>query len=68
MNFGGDEQAPLDEQTVLDRASAVVRRRADSPIFVRGDAGADFIVGNARRLAVAKTGRCESGGTCHRYA
>jgi biopolymer transport protein TolR len=40
LNFGGDAHAPLDEETVLDRAAAVVRRRAETPIFVRGDEGA----------------------------
>lgn len=37
VNFGGDADLPVDEQTVLERASAVVRSNAAVPIFVRGD-------------------------------
>lgn len=40
LNLGGDAQTPLDEQTVLDRAAAIMRRRAETPIYVRGDEGA----------------------------
>jgi biopolymer transport protein TolR len=40
LNLGGNADAPLDEQAVLERASAVVRRNAATPIFVRGDEGA----------------------------
>ena len=37
VNFGGDAEEPIDEQTVLDRAGAVIRRNGAAPIFVRGD-------------------------------
>lgn len=37
LNFGDNPGEPLDEQALLERASAVVRRDADTPIFVRGD-------------------------------
>jgi biopolymer transport protein TolR len=37
LNFGGSADEPLDEQAVLERAAAVVRRDADTPILVRGD-------------------------------
>jgi biopolymer transport protein TolR len=37
LNFGGDAEQPIDEQAVLERAGAVVRRNAATPIFVRGD-------------------------------
>jgi biopolymer transport protein TolR len=37
LNFGGDAEQPVDEQAVLERAGAVVRRDATTPIFVRGD-------------------------------
>src|SRR5262245_21206683 len=37
VTFGGDAERPVDEQTVLERAGAVVRRDAATPIFVRGD-------------------------------
>ena len=40
LNFGGDADTALDERTVIDRARAVVQRKADVPIFVRGDEGA----------------------------
>jgi biopolymer transport protein TolR len=40
LNFGGDAETPLDEQTVLDRAGVVLRRSADTPIFVRADENA----------------------------
>jgi biopolymer transport protein TolR len=40
LSFGGDPDEPLEEQDVLERASAVVRRDAATPIFVRGDEGA----------------------------
>jgi len=37
LNFGGDAEQPIDAQTVLERAGAVVRRNSATPIFVRGD-------------------------------
>ena len=37
LNFGGSDDEPLDEQAVLERASAVMRRDAETPILVRGD-------------------------------
>jgi biopolymer transport protein TolR len=40
LNFGGSADEAIDEQTVLQRASAVMRRNASTPIFVRGDEGA----------------------------
>ena len=40
LNFGRDAEVPVDDQTVLDRTGIVVRRSADTPIFVRGDEGA----------------------------
>jgi biopolymer transport protein TolR len=40
LNFGGPVDEELDEQTVRERAAAVVRRNAATPIFVRGDEGA----------------------------
>ncbi len=40
LNFGGDAEQPVDDQTVLDRTSVLVRRNADVSIFVRGDEGA----------------------------
>jgi biopolymer transport protein TolR len=40
LNFGGDTEQPLDEQTVLARAGVVVRRNSATPLFVRGDEAA----------------------------
>jgi biopolymer transport protein TolR len=40
LNFGGNVEEPLTEQTVLERTRAVVGRDALTPIFVRGDEGA----------------------------
>jgi biopolymer transport protein TolR len=40
LNFGGDAEAAIDERSVVERASAVLRRNADAPMFVRGDEGA----------------------------
>ena len=40
LNFGGSVDDPVDEQTLLERASAVVRRNAEIPIFVRADEAA----------------------------
>jgi biopolymer transport protein ExbD len=37
LNFGGDAEQPIAEDAVLERAGAVVRRDATTPIFVRGD-------------------------------
>jgi biopolymer transport protein TolR len=37
LNFGESADEPLDEQAVLDRAAAVMRRDADTPILVRAD-------------------------------
>ena len=40
LNFGGPADEALDEQSVRERAAAVMRRNAGTPIFVRGDEGA----------------------------
>ncbi|HUQ52086.1 MAG TPA: ExbD/TolR family protein [Gammaproteobacteria bacterium] len=40
LSVGGDAEQPLDEQTVLERVGAVVRRNAATPIYVRGDESA----------------------------
>jgi biopolymer transport protein TolR len=37
LNFGGNAEQPVDAQTVLERAGAVLRRNAATPMFVRGD-------------------------------
>jgi len=40
LNFGGDVETALDERSVVERASAALRRNAAVPMFVRGDEGA----------------------------
>ena len=37
LNIGGDEETPIDEQTVLNRTAAVLRRNAQTPVLVKAD-------------------------------
>jgi biopolymer transport protein TolR len=37
LNLGEDPEAPVDEETVLTVASAVVRRNAETPVLVKAD-------------------------------
>jgi len=37
LSVGGSADEPLDEQAVLERAAAIMRRNADTPILVRAD-------------------------------
>ena len=37
LNIGGDDQEPVDEQTVLTRTAAVLRRNAQTPVLVKAD-------------------------------
>jgi biopolymer transport protein TolR len=37
LNVGEDEDQPIDEPTVVERASAVLRRNAQTPVLVQGD-------------------------------
>ena len=37
LSVGRDADEPIDEQTLLERVGAVVRRDAATPIYVRGD-------------------------------
>ncbi len=37
LNVGGDEETPIDEQTVLTRTAAVLRRNAQTPVLVKAD-------------------------------
>ncbi len=39
LNFGADAETALDEPSVVERASAVLRRNPEVPMFVRGDEG-----------------------------
>ena len=37
LNIGGDEEMPIDEQTVLTRTAAVLRRNSQTPVLVKAD-------------------------------
>jgi biopolymer transport protein TolR len=37
LNVGGDEEESIDDDTVLERASAVLRRNAETPVLVKAD-------------------------------
>jgi biopolymer transport protein TolR len=37
LNIGGDEEAPIDSDTVVQRVSAVLRREAQTPVLVKAD-------------------------------
>ena len=37
LNVGNDEDMPIDDATVLERASAVLRRNAQTPVLVQAD-------------------------------
>ena len=37
LNIGGDEETPIDEQTVLTRTAAVLRRNSETPVLVKAD-------------------------------
>ena len=37
LNFGRDEDRPIDEATVVARATAVLRRDAERPVLVKAD-------------------------------
>ncbi|TCK17380.1 cell division and transport-associated protein TolR [Thiogranum longum] len=42
LNIGDDPEQPIDEGTLVERASAVLRRRPDATVMVRGDADVDY--------------------------
>lgn len=42
LNIGGDPEQPIDAQTLVERASTVLRRRPGVAVMVRGDAGVDY--------------------------
>ncbi|HEY8518593.1 MAG TPA: protein TolR [Gammaproteobacteria bacterium] len=37
LNVGEDVEAPVDEQTVIARTAAVIRRNAETPVLVKAD-------------------------------
>jgi biopolymer transport protein TolR len=43
LNVGGeDTEAPIDQQTVIDRTAAVIRRNAETPVLVKADQGVEY--------------------------
>ncbi len=42
LNIGGDPEQPIDAQTLVERASTVLRRRPGVVVMVRGDANVDY--------------------------
>ncbi len=42
LNVGGDPEAAIDGDTIVLRASAVLRQRPKTPVLVRGDAKVDY--------------------------
>ena len=42
LNVGGDEQTPIDAETLSQRVAAVLRRTPQTPIYVRGDTEVDY--------------------------
>jgi len=37
LNIGDNEETPIDEATLVERASAVIRRNAQTPVLVKAD-------------------------------
>jgi biopolymer transport protein TolR len=37
LNIGDDEEMPIDDATLVERASAVLRRNAQTPVLVKAD-------------------------------
>jgi biopolymer transport protein TolR len=37
LNIGDDEQSPIEDEAVVELASAVLRRNAETPVLVKGD-------------------------------
>ncbi len=42
LNIGDDEEAPIDEPTVVARAAAVLRRNAETPVLVKADQAVSY--------------------------
>jgi len=42
LNIGGDEEMPIDEQTVLTRTAAVLRRNSQTPVLVKADQAVSY--------------------------
>ena len=42
LNIGDDEAAPIEDATVVERASAVLRRNAQTPVLVKADEAVEY--------------------------
>ena len=42
LNVGGAEEVPIDEQTVLTRTAAVLRRNSQTPVLVKADQAVSY--------------------------
>jgi biopolymer transport protein TolR len=42
LNIGGDEESPVDDATVVERASAALRRNAQTPVLVKADESVSY--------------------------
>jgi len=42
LNIGEDVDSPIDEQTVVERTAAALRRHAGTPVLVKGDQGGEY--------------------------
>jgi len=42
LNIGDDEEAPIDEPTVVARTAAVLRRNAETPVLVKADQAVSY--------------------------
>jgi biopolymer transport protein TolR len=42
LNIGENVEAPVDEQTIIERTSAVIRRNAQTPVLVKADQAVNY--------------------------
>ncbi len=42
LNIGDDEESPIDEQTVVTRTAAVLRRNAQTPVLIKADQAVSY--------------------------
>jgi biopolymer transport protein TolR len=42
IDFGGEEDVPVDAETLLARAAALIRHRPDTQVLVKGDANVGY--------------------------
>ena len=42
LNIGDDEESPIDEQTVVTRTAAVLRRNAETPVLIKADQAVSY--------------------------